>query len=106
MIGQFRFSDRPSSQHVVVWMEWLDGLPAARVEAPGHVSAQLEEMNMDHVVGTMGLEFALGYGVMIAALARTRLTLAGDVSAWPAEWGRLSHSQSFRDGMIQSGLAH
>lgn len=90
MIGQFRFSDRPCSQHVVIWMEWLDGLPSARVEAPGHVSTQLEEMNLSHIDGSMGLEFALGYGVMIAALAKAKLTLAGDLSAWPMEWGTLS----------------
>lgn len=91
MIGQFRYSEKPCDQHVVVRMEWLDGLPSAQVEAPGHVSSRLEDMNMTHIVGMMGLEFALGYGVMIAALAEAKLTISGDVSAWPAAWGDLSH---------------
>lgn len=90
MIGQFRFSERPCDQHVIIRMEWLNGLPSARVEAPGHVSDQLEDMNVVLIGGAMGLEFALSYGVLIAALAKTKLTLSGDMSAWPAEWGDLS----------------
>lgn len=93
MIGQFHYAEKPCDQHVVVWMEWLNGLPSARVDAPSHVFEQLEEMNLAHVAGTMGLEFALGYGVMIAALAKAKLTLSGDMSAWPAEWGDLSQIQ-------------
>lgn len=72
-------------------MEWLDGRPSARVEAPCHVSGHLEHMNLDEIAGLMGLEFALGYGVIIAALANAKLTLSGDMSAWPSEWGELTH---------------
>lgn len=90
MIGQFRYAEKPCDQHVVVWMEWLDGLPTARVEAPRHVSSQLDDIFLAQVGGTMGLEFALSYGVMIAALGKAKLTLSGDISAWPAEWGALS----------------
>lgn len=105
MIGQFRYSERPCDQHVVVWMEWLDGLPSARVETPGHVSNHLEEMNMVPIAGAMGLEFALGYGVLIAALSRAKLTLSGDLSAWPSEWGDLSYHTSITTD-LQPDRAH
>lgn len=89
MIAQFRYSKAPCGHDVVVWMEWNDGQASARVQAPDGVSHRLECMDITPICGSMGLEFALGYGVMIAALANTKLTLSGDVSAWPKEWGEL-----------------
>lgn len=94
MIAQFRYSEAPCGHDVIVRMEWSDGRALARVEAPEGVSHRLEDLDIKEVCGTVGLEFALAYGVMIAALANAKLTLSGDVSVWPIEWGALYSRRS------------
>ena len=91
MSAQFWYAEAPSDKHVAVRMYWEEGAPAACVEASAYIAHQLAQLNISHIEGGVGLAFALGYGVTIAGLVGAKLTITGDVSAWPDEWGELTY---------------
>lgn len=89
MIGRFWYADSPCIRHVAVRLEWRSGEPLGRVEPPPEVVGRLPfEVVLDDEF--MVLAVALGYAVTIAAMAGIKLTITGDVSAWPSDWGALS----------------
>lgn len=90
MIAQFWYAEAPCEKHVAVRMHWSEGSPVACVEAPACVTHHLAQLNIAHIEGVTDLAFALGYGVTIAGLAGAKLTITGDASAWPDEWGELT----------------
>lgn len=90
MIAQFWYDDAPCESHIAIRLDWEEGEPIACVEAPPHVTHRLSELSIPHREGSMRLPFALGYGVTIAALTEAKLTVTGDVTAWPVSWGDLT----------------
>lgn len=93
MIAQFWYADAPCDSHIAIRLDWQEGEPIACVEAPPHVVDRLAELSISHTEGAMRLPFALGYGVTIAGLTESELTMTGDMTAWPADWGDLNHRE-------------
>jgi hypothetical protein len=89
MIGQFSYSEMPCTKHVAVRLGWQSGESVARVETPADV-AQVLPFHIPLDDEYMSLPIALGYAVMISGMSGTKMTLTGDVSAWPEQWGALS----------------
>jgi hypothetical protein len=92
MIAHFWYAEEPAATHVTVRLAWHDGQPSGRVEAPAFVAWERPELDipLGGPDDFMSLGYALGYGVLIATTAGTKLTLTGDVTAWPQEWGVLT----------------
>ena len=89
MIGHFSYSKMPCRKHVAVRLGWQCGQSMARVEPPADIVHALPfDIPLDDEY--MSLPIALGYAVMLSGLSGTKMTLTGDVSAWPEEWGSLS----------------
>lgn len=90
MIAQFWYADIPCDKHVAVRMEWFEGEPSGSVEVPHHLAGRLDALSISPTTGTMRLSFALGYGVLIAAATDAKLTITGDMTVWPDDWGELA----------------
>lgn len=89
MIGQFWFAESPCRLHVAVRLDWRSGERVGRVEPPAEVAERLPfDVPVEDEFIT--LPMALGFAVTIAALAGSKLTITGDVTAWPEDWGVLS----------------
>ncbi len=98
MLGQFWYGRAPSSDNVVLVLAWADGERRGKVVAPcwieGHSFAS--SLLMQPSDELIGLPFALSYGVLIAASAGANLTVTGDASVWPEEWGILAEEPRHR----------
>lgn len=92
MIGRFWYAESPCRNHIAVRLAWQDGLAKARVESPLALVDELSGTDIPFRKDDefMVLPIALGYAVLLAGLSKTRLTVTGDVTAWPQEWGSLS----------------
>lgn len=91
MIGRFWYEDTPSVAHISLALTWQDGEPHGRLKAPAYLCEQLEETFGYREDEAMRLPFALSYAVLLAAISGEKLTLTGDISVWPEEWGKLYH---------------
>ena len=90
MIGQFSFSCRPSTDHILLELKWRDGERVGRIRAPTEIiEAFGDEFAMRADDEFVQLGVALGYGVTIASMTEIPLTLTGDRSAWPRQFGVL-----------------
>jgi len=92
MIGRFWYAESPCGKHITVRLAWQNGSARARVEPPAGVADKLgdDDIPLRADDEFMSLPIALGYAVLIAGLSETSLTVTGDVTAWPQEWGSLS----------------
>lgn len=91
MIGQFTYSDEAPCSHVILNLAWDGSAAVGRVAVPGWARSALRATHgctRDHDE-YMRLGIALSYGVLLATAAGLPLTITGDRSAWPAEWGEL-----------------
>lgn len=91
MIGHFWFRDAAAEADIIVELIATGTSCSGRVRAPASVVAELVRQNLpvrahDEV---MDLPFALSYGVLLASMSKTNLTISGDRSAWPEDWGAL-----------------
>lgn len=91
MIGQFTYADDAPGSHVVLDLAWRGVDAVGRVAAPRWVVDILTHtmINAREHDEYMGLSLALSYGILVAAAAGAPLTITGDRTVWPAEWGRL-----------------
>ena len=91
MIANFRFSEIPPSEHIVLDLAWSQDGPVGRVRTPQHLFGMLEHMGMSPKKNDeyMRLPIALGYGVMVAGVTAASLVVSGDATAWPPKWGDL-----------------
>ena|SRR5215217_5718212 len=91
MIGQFSYAYEIDDSHVGLLMAWDAGAAKARVVSPRWVVDILQDKN----VGVrdqdefMALPMALSYSILIATMAGAYLTVSGDTTVWPREWGDL-----------------
>lgn len=95
MIGQFWFRDAPSDVEVVVELYSGEGVGQGQVRAPEHVISQLRQQNIPvrSADELMQLPMALAYAVLISTLSDAVMTISGDKTAWPIQWGTLLEGQ-------------
>lgn len=103
MIGRFWYEDTPSVAHISLTLIWHDGEPHGRLKAPAYLCEQLGETFGYREEEAMTLPFALSYAVLLAAISGAKLTLTGDVSVWPDEWGKLYHRSTEPISQVERG---
>jgi hypothetical protein len=98
MLGQFWFERSPCDDSVVVVMDWVDGERRGKVLTPCWISEHplASELLLEPSDELIGLPMALSYGVLLASTAGADLTISGDYSVWPQEWGQLAEDQRHR----------
>jgi hypothetical protein len=97
MIAQFWFAEEPPPTHISLQLTLIDGEPYGRVYAPPDVVSEMLERDMparqeDEFIW---LPLALGYAVTMSGITSAALTLTGDLTAWPQDWGILSERSAF-----------
>ncbi|PXA97533.1 hypothetical protein DMC47_13330 [Nostoc sp. 3335mG] len=90
MIARFWYANAPCDRHIALRLAWREGEATARVEAPPELEMFFAELRTRQNDEFMDLPIALSYAVLVAAKARRRLTITGDATVWPEEWGQLS----------------
>lgn len=96
MIGRFSYATDVFADHVMLELMW-DGLFAkGRVIAPSWVIEALEgsHISIRPDDELLALPIALSYAVLVTASCGAPLTLTGDRTAWPEEWGGLKDRDS------------
>lgn len=90
VIGRFSFASAPSTSHILLELKWHNGERVGCIRAPKDIlDAFGETLVMRETDEFVQFAFALGYAVTIASMTETPLTLTGDRSAWPNEFGDL-----------------
>lgn len=89
MIGDFRFEAAPLSQHVSVSLFWEGDARMAKIVAPAVIGLHAARNDLPPIGPAMPVASALAYAVFLAAGTGTPLTISGDHTVWPKEWGNL-----------------
>lgn len=90
MIGNFCFYTELDTRAITLELLWFQGEPSGVVSIPSDVKSEMEKAGVQVVTeGTLGLAYALGYGVLVAGASGLSLKLVGDQTVWPDQWGEL-----------------
>ena len=88
MIGDFRFEARPCPDTVAVYLFWDDDARMGRVIVPDKAQ-QLINASEGPDTDDLPLISAIAYGLTLAGMTDTRLSLTGDRTVWNEHWGNL-----------------
>lgn len=89
MIARFWYDRTPSAHHISLELAWHEGEPSGCLVPPDALLDQARKLGVYKVGEYLRLPFALGLGVLLAGMSGAKLTLTGDTSAWPTDWGDL-----------------
>jgi len=90
VIGDFLFSDKVLTTEIMVRLEYDSaGKRAARMMVPRDVAVQMADANYPSAPGSMTVESALAFALMLAVRSKRSLVITGDPSVWDASWGVL-----------------
>lgn len=90
MIGNFCFTAHPPADCVAVRMEWdVYGARHGTLVISTSLRRAIEAEKLPATDEPLSIDGALAYGVVLAVRAQTTLTLTGDITVWPEEWGLL-----------------
>ena len=107
MLGQFWYREVAPETDISLNLQWLGGQAKGKVFVPCPVAKK--ELELDLRVQKndeyLSLPLAISYALFIAAMSGTKLTITGDTSAWPPEWGTLLEGQ-LRDFRVPAPITH
>jgi hypothetical protein len=90
LIGDFLFSESQVPDQIQVELLYdLDGNRAAQLIVPESVQEGMAASDYPAVHGTMAVDSALAYAIILAARSERSLILTGDPSVWDPSWGHL-----------------
>lgn len=96
MIADMRYAEHPPDSHVVVHLQWELGDRKAVVTAPDEVIFAMEMMDVQVRPSDelMIIPVAVSYAMFLAGMANVPLTVSGDCTVWPEDWGELTVRQT------------
>lgn len=90
MIGNFFYTSRPAVDCIAVCMTWgPDGARKGTLVVPHSLREHIEAERMPSTDEALSIDGALAYAVVLSIRAGLSLTLSGDISVWPVEWGQV-----------------
>lgn len=98
MLGKFWYRGSPLPGDVVLELRWDADERRGRVHTPSWVFDHpvAPDLSLQQNDEYISLALAFSYGLLVAASAGACLTISGDRSAWPGEWGKLIDEDSCR----------
>jgi hypothetical protein len=91
MIAYFRYDKSPEADCISVELTSAQGVALGIVSLPPDAFKQMERLNPTAARSgdPMALPFALSYGVLAASITGCKLSIAGEKTLWPEDWGML-----------------
>jgi hypothetical protein len=104
MLGAFLWSDQIVEGCVMLVLHRdEDGAGCASIRLPRSVGVKLQAAMLPPTEESMGIDIALGYGLIIAALGGLPFSITGDATTWRKDWGPLVPWDQFDQVKIMAG---